>query len=463
MIRREHRGDKDSTLGLSHIQQQSPRHRDLSSPIGHGPYPCVHRVRICDSYVPGGCGEDDPRLAPPKQASLLQPVFGRIHCHQKMDRTEVMFVLDEMDLDATTEADSRFEDQMSPLSQMIRQGREYGIMPVVGMSHLNHASRYVRVDPIYHFIFNQSDSHAVQTARQTVNLRPAADQMFPGLPQGHCIAREIQGPWPHPVELKVDYMKPGRGALPTNYDTHPQIPAERLDELPDVQQELDSLVASRRKAKLRQTRTERARLSSEACDLLHAAARQPWAPAASLWKSLGNTPTQAKQRKVRQELAEWGLAQSELPRIGKTWVLLYSITPLGWEFLHRVPPKHTGGGSITHQHIIQWIAQCGTADGYTTHIEWSPPGCNHRADCVLEVAPSVFDVFEVIVTSTDNVLSHLTAVESSESIRRITVVCLQIKEGEALQNQLAGESVLWQLGDRLVWDAADTYLRRCFP
>ena len=394
---------------------------------------------------------------------IAQVLYGRIHRHQKMDGTQVMFVLDEMDQDATLEADSRFEDNMSTLAQVIRQGREYGIMPVVGMSRLSHASPYVRVDSVYQFLFNQSDYYSVRAARETVNLSPAADQMFPGLPRGICIAREAQGPWSRPMEVKVDHIAPGRGGRPESYDTHPQIPAKRLDELPDVQRALDSLVASRRKASLRHARTERAQLSAEAHKLLDAAARHPWAPAATLWKSLGKVPPQAKQRQVRKELAAWKLAESELPRIGQTQVLLYSITEAGWDILPLERPKHQGGGSITHQHVSHWIAQCGAADGHAAQIEWAPPGCDHRADCALEVAPGVFDVFEVVVTSTENVLAHLTALEPCEAIRRITVVCLEKQKSKALCGQLTGAPVMWRLGDRLGWDAADTYLRRCFP
>lgn len=392
-----------------------------------------------------------------------QPLYGRIHRHQKMDRTEAMFVIDEMDLDATNEADCQFPDKMSPLAQLLRLGREYGLMTVVSMAQLSHASRFVLSEPQYHFIFNQSDGRSVETARNTLILPPLADQMFPALQAGQCIARESQGPWSHPMEVKIDYTPPGRGAPPQSYDTHPCIPAQRLDDLPDVQQALKCLIASRRRSNLRHASVGREHVSQQAHDLLDAAARNPWAPAATLWRLVGGPPPSAVQIQVRKELKEVGLADFELPRIGRTQVLLYSITKFGWDFLNRPPLSRTGRGSITHQHISNWIARCGETEGHKSHLEWTPPGHKHAVDCAWELRAGVYDVFEVVVTSTSNVLQHLTALELCESVRNVTIVCLQKRHAADLQSQLNDELIVGRLGDRLRWELADSYLRRCFP
>ena len=394
---------------------------------------------------------------------FAQVLYGRIHRHQKTDRTDAMFILDEMDQDATFEADRRFPDQMSPLAQLLRFGREYGIMTVIGLGRLSHASPYVLSEPQYHLIFNQSDARSVLAARQTLMLPPEADQMFPALTPGLCIARQAQCSWTHPMLVKVDYTPPGRGPLTRSYDTHPYIPAQSLDALPEVRKGLNDLVASRRKTKLRQARSQGDHLSKHAQRMAHAIVNHPWAPAAALWKLLGDLPSPAIQKLVRDELAEWNFAKSEQPRLGRTNQLLYLATKKGCEFTGCQPPKHTGCGSITHQHVSHWIGLCGEADGHRSFYELAPPGSNHATDCALEVGPNMFDVFEVVVTSTGNVLQHLTALASCSAVRNITIVCLQKRHIAALQARLKDEPVVGQLGNRLIWALAETYLRRCFP
>ena len=107
---------------------------------------------------------------------FAQILYGRIHRHQKMDRMDVMLILDEMDQDATFEADRRFPDQMSPLAQMLRLGREYGIMTVIGLGRLSHASPYVLSEPQYHLIFSQSDARSVTEEEAIRYLRLDGDR-----------------------------------------------------------------------------------------------------------------------------------------------------------------------------------------------------------------------------------------------------------------------------------------------
>jgi hypothetical protein len=394
---------------------------------------------------------------------LAKILYGRIHRHQKIDRTAVAIVMDEADQDATAEADQRFPDQMSPLAQVLRLGREYGIMPMIGLGRLTGASPYVLSEPVYHLIFNQSDAASVLAARHTLLLPQAADMMFPALTPGTCIAREAQGPWPHPMLVKVDYSPPGRGPLPQSYDTHPIIPSQDLVDLPAVQKSLQELIAAQRQARLRQTKERGDSLSAHAHRLLHTAATHPWAPAATLWKLSGAVPPPATQISVHRELTEVGLAGSEEIRLGRANVLLYALTEKGWEYLHREPPKHVGRGSIAHQHISHWIELCGQHAGYQAHCERIMPGTSHPVDCAWETAGGVFDVFEVVVTSTGNVLQHLAVLGKCPAVGTITIVGIQKRQNHELQKQLDGAPVVEQLGARLCWELAETYLRRSFP
>ncbi len=393
---------------------------------------------------------------------IAQLLFGRIHRRQKTDRTELMLMLDEMDQDARADADLRFPDQMSPLAQLLRLGREFGIMAVIGLGRLNNASHYVQSEPLYHLIFNQSDAHSVVAARNTLCLPPEADQMFPSLTPGHCIAREAQGPWSHPMLVKIDHRPLGGSTPVPAYDTHPMIPAQSLAELPELRKALEALISEKRKTNLRQSRSKSAELSEHAHNLLNTASLHPWAPAATLWRRSGKTPSPRIQKAVRRELLQAGLADSEEVRLGSTNVLLYSITTQGWAYLRRQGPKRTGRGSISHQHISHWIALCGEKDGLTASCEFVVPDTNHAVDCAVEIEPGVCNVFEVVVTSKDNILQHLTTLATCECVRTIAIVCLQKRQMRAIRRSLEPEPVVKNLGDRLQWQLAETYMRRCF-
>jgi DNA helicase HerA-like ATPase len=136
---------------------------------------------------------------------IAQLIYGRVHRAQKSNRgAEVILVMDEADQDATLESDRRFPDQMSPLSLLLRMGREFGLMVIVGASRLNHLSPYVLLEPSYHLILNQSDAASILAARNTLLLPPGAEQMLPGLQPGMCIVRENGGPWSHPLLVQLD-------------------------------------------------------------------------------------------------------------------------------------------------------------------------------------------------------------------------------------------------------------------
>jgi hypothetical protein len=166
---------------------------------------------------------------------------------------------------------------------------------------------------------------------------------------------------------------------------------------------------------------------------------------------------------VRKQLEERGLVKAEEPRIGRANVLLYSLAEKGYQFIGLDPPKLTGGGSPTHQHISHWIADCGRKDGHAASCEWKATGTNHAVDCAVQVSKDQWHVFEVVVTCADNLVDHLTTLSTSPAVRNITVVCLQKQIVKDLQEKLATEPIVRQLGERLRWDLAETFLRRLYP
>ena len=395
----------------------------------------------------------------------LQILYGRIHRRAKASQTEVIVYLDEADQDVTNLAsDAAFPDGFSPLAQLLRYGREFGISVVVGLGVLGHVSKFVSSSFQYTFMFDLSEGEQIANAKRTLLLPPRAEEMLPALKPGECIFRESQGAWAHPVWCKIDYVPPDRETSGIEYDTHFLIPSKPLSELPVVEQALREYVAEAKRNDLRQANLpggNATRISKHSHNLIHAMATHPWAPAKELWKATGQTPTPAVQKAVRRELAEAGLALSELIRPGSANVLLYQLQEEGWHSIGREPPIRTGGPSIAHQHISRWIAMAEHQEGSETSCEWLAG--NHRADCAKNIGNGLWDAYEVVVKCSSNLVSHLTALSQCANVRNIIIVCLQKKIIEQIQGQIGSESVVKALGDRLQWELAETYLRRLWP
>jgi len=388
-----------------------------------------------------------------KDTLILQVLLGAIHRNAKVDRADRALILDEVDPDTKAVSDQAFPSLMAPLSEALRLGREYGLMFIIGLSKLHGASEYVLGEPLYHLILNQSDALSFQLACRTLGLPKEAEVMFPALRPGEGIFREAQGPWSHPVLTQIDYTPPHRGAIPTRWDAHPITPAQRLAELPHVQEALKQLIAAHQNSSLRQTHAKPPKLSAKAQLLDHAIALHPWAPAQTLWKATGDVPSPPVQARVCKELAEKGIADSEEVRLGSANVLLYE----------RKQGKTSGRGGITHKHIAHWIHMDGAKRGYKAWVEWLVPGTSHPADATWETSPGHIHVFEVSVTATDNMVHHLEILAACSVIDQITIVLTQKRFIDDLKAQIKSEPVVIALGDKLHWGLAGDFMRKVFP
>ncbi|MBL1216576.1 MAG: ATP-binding protein [Planctomycetes bacterium] len=391
---------------------------------------------------------------------LAQLLYGQIANNRKMARTSILVVLDESDQDATDESDRRFPDGLSILSQSLRLGREYGLMYVVGLGRLGHASRFVLSEPVYHLLFNHSDASSVQAARHTLVLPAGAEQMFPALQPGYCIARAAQSSWSHPMMVKIDEMTMNRDLRPTQYDTHPIIPAKRLRAMPDVQQALNDFKGQR----LRETpKSQNSAPSDLAEKLLDEMTRSPWTPVARLWDSIGYKPSFERQNKIRKELELHRVAEFEEIRMGRANQLLPLATDTGYARRNRRAPKKTGRGGIAHQHICHWIAMVGDLHDIQSHLEWIVTGTTHPVD-VAQQRDGKWHVYEVVVTAHDNLASHIRACfVDSNVIETLTIVTLQKKISNKVRKAITSDPATAPFLDRITFDVAETYMKELWP
>jgi hypothetical protein len=94
--------------------------------------------------------------------------------------------------------------------------------------------------------------------------------------------------------------------------------------------------------------------------------------------------------------------------------------------------------------------------------EWIATG-NHPVDCAVQQSNGRWDVAEVISTCQSNLVSHLNTLCTADNIDRITVVCTQRKIMQQIRKDIANSPVVRQLGTRLAWELAETYMRRLWP
>ena len=376
-------------------------------------------------------------------------------------------VADEADTLCSADTASLYPEGYTPLGQTTKQGREFQILTALAMTYLGDCSQFISSNASYQFIFNQSDPDSTREASRTLGLDRGSPAILGDLQPGECIYKESQGPFNRAMLLKVDHEAPSTAMRPEAFDQLPCVPGKSLKD-PDMTalaEALDKHIAEHKRGKLRRSQASAGiaagQLTKHAHNLIHAIATHPWAPAKELWKATGQTPTPATQNAVRRELGEAGLAMSEQIRLGSANVLLYQLQEDGWRYINREAPSHTGRGGIAHQHIAHWIAMAEAKAGFETKCEWLAG--SHPTDCARNVGDGFWDAHEVIDQCSSNLGHHLHALAQCSNVRNIIVVCMQKQTIAKLQKQISAEPIVKTLGDRLLWELAETYMRRLWP
>ncbi|MDI6451604.1 hypothetical protein [Anaerobaca lacustris] len=410
---------------------------------------------------------DIPALYPPWIRGFIfdllisQVLFSRIARHRLVDTTECVFIMDEADQDASESSQAAFPDQMSPLSLLLKQGRELGIACILAVTAIRDTSMMVLCNVQYTLCHNMSDELSLLQAKRTLLLPPGAEAMLPGLKPGEALFRESQGAWPHPMLVKVDYMPPNRTPL-QEFDTFPSVPSKRLAEMPELQAALAALIAEHRATRMRQARQGKPALSELSRKVLDLASIRPCVPVARLFNELGK-PSPTAQASARKALEEQKLSDFTEVRMGRRNVLLIRLTDEGWSFLGKQPPRRKGRGDIPHWHICQWLCWLGEQRGCKTATEWIVPGTNHPVDAVWQTGKETH-VFEAVVGCEDNLISHLTACFiTSDAVDRATIVAPQKSKLSELKAVIDAEPTLKPFVDRIEYLPAESILSELWP
>jgi len=389
---------------------------------------------------------------------FLQLLMGRQYRYERRGTINCLIIADEMDDDLSEESESAFQGHLSPVAQLIQQGREAGIGVCLGVHALGHVATRYLADLNYHCFFAVGDSLSLRTAANTLNLPPRGHEILPALVPGECVYRG-PGPWADAVLAKFDAIPPSRVARPTRFDEHPYVSGRSLHEMPEVLERIRSALTNLRGARIKAKQA--GTLSDDAKRFLRLAAENPYTPCARLFERL-KISAFSKQKAIRRELTTFDLAEFADLRLGRRNVGIVDVLPEGYALFDQKPPSRNGRGDIAHRHLAHWVAGVGEKRGHEVQIEWLAPGTSHPVDVVWKASGKA-QAFEICVGCTDNIISHLRAcLLESKAVATVTIITAQATFLSSMRAAVDAEASLAPVRDRVRFEAAEEYLKELF-
>jgi len=321
------------------------------------------------------------------------------------------------------------------------------------------ASKHIKRNTYYTFVFNVSDAKSVYDACLHLQLDLRCQRMLSSLLPGQCIFRPTQASWNNAMWCKMDFIEPARNLGPVQYEPHLHTPAISLSDVPQVLADFNAAVEEYRNARKRQEGNKTSELDQYAMKLLRLRIKNPYAPVARLFDAIGKVRFEA-QVAIREMLETKNLAEFEEIRIGRSNVLLMDVTDEGYKVVGLpVPDANKGRGSISHRHFAHWIKLHYEKEGRKAFVEWIVPGTNHPVDVAVE-AGSKWEVFEVCVTAFDNVLSHIKACfeSGSDVVERLTIVVGTKTKLKELKKQIQSDFMFTLHADKVDFEIIQNFI-----
>lgn len=275
-------------------------------------------------------------------------------------------------------------------------------------------SDHIKRNTVYTFVYNLSDAASVHAALHHLQLRPECSRLINSLTAGMCIFRQTQASWSNAMLCKTDYVEPSRNIGQVKYDTHPFIPSISQEQTDQIIRELYRL-ADREKAENKdKSKGKESDIDKLSLKLLELWIKNPYTPIVRLFDKIGKLPFES-QLKIREYLQN-DLASFEETRIGRSNYLLMEPTFKAYQVLGLpLPEGHQGRGGISHRHFAWWIYFHQESLGYAPCLEWLVPGTKHPTDVGVNKEGN-WEAYEVCVTATDNLSSHIEATEHEAPI-----------------------------------------------
>ena len=317
-------------------------------------------------------------------------------------------------------------------------------------------SNHIKRNTYYTFVFNLSDADSVYRALKHLQIEPSCNRLLSSLLPGMCVFRQTQASWSNAFLCTIDFAEPPRKTEAIKYDSPIAIPAITSGHANNIIEELERLV---NKNKSYQTNCKEDPIKQLALKLLKLRAENPYEPVVRLVTKLGKIRFETQQA-IRTFLQKNELAEFEEPRIGRTNMLLMDITDAGFKVLGLEAPKENKGrGSITHRHFAHWIKFYFGRKDRKAFLEWVIPGTTHPVDVAVESLKH-WEVFEICVTATDNLITHVEACfEQSYDIKKLTIVAGTQKKLKEIKRQIKNNLILARFQDRIELEAIKKFMK----
>src|SRR4030042_1834940 len=282
------------------------------------------------------------------------------------------------------------------------------------------ASKHIKRNTYYTFVFSVSDAKSAYDACLHLQLDLRCQRMSSSLLPGNCIMRSTQASWNNAMWCKIDFVEPARNLGPIQYEAHTYTPAVSICDVPQVLADFNTAVEEYKKAKKRQEDEKTPYIEQYAMKLLRLRARNPYAPVARLFDVI-DIRFEA-QIAVRQML------------------------------------ENNGRGSIYHRHCAYWIKFYYEKLGRKAFVEWVVPGTKHPVDTSVE-AGNKWEVFEVCVTSFNNVISHIKACfEDGSDVERLTIVVGTKTKLKELKKQIQSDFMFTLHKDKIEFEIIQNFI-----
>jgi len=263
---------------------------------------------------------------------------------------------------------------------------------------------------------------------------------------------------------KIDYIAPARNAEDCVYDTHQWTPAQRLNDLPALQEAIKQRNTQIKRAKMANNSAsqQKRHMSKHARAFLDHASLHAFEPVHILFGRLG-TISPAAQTKIVNELERLEMVNFVKLRLGKSYVRLQRLTENAWKYLQKSPTVHYGKGGIAHSHICHWQHEVFTRRGYSkVQTEWQVPGTNHSSDVGYQKGRD-WHAVEVVVDCFTNIADHTRAcLVQSNSVKSLTFVTAVKSDWERIRMEIMAHTDLVFCVNQLKFEVAETCMKEIY-
>ena len=393
----------------------------------------------------------------------LQLMFPRITKRQISEQTNTVLVIDEVDPFCSDEASIIYPEGYNVLGQIAKQGRQFGVQLVLGMTRLGRCSPFITSNASYHFIGNQTDSASIDLSAHTL-LDLASKQLVASLKCGQFGFKEAMGPVPYSMLMQADHVPASHMTRPEKFDQHPFTPARGIKDIPGLQEKVDHLISEYRKTALRQKKAQKVTLpqSKKERAFLDYASLYEYEPAYHLFERMKNS-SPATQQKIIRDLVKKNLIESSQMRTSKSYVRILRPTKEGWSFLQKRSQFKPLGSSFEHEFICRSKQKFDIKRGAEDSIcQRQVEGTSHIGDVLSKFGGELYCT-EVVVNCISNICDHVKACFiATTKIKQMDIVTLLKSEHKKILEKIMSDPELVFFINRINFLTVDEILKELY-